>query len=69
MMYINGSKSARMINLSNSFGNINELQGTKLAQARLLSKNFLKKYFRPYKVGMSDHSRSLNFNAEIYWIL
>lgn len=51
------------LNLSNSFGNINELQGTKLAQARLLSKKFFEKYFRPYKVGMSDHSRSLSFNA------
>ncbi len=51
------------LNLSQSIGDIDNLQGGKLKKARHLSKQFFEKNFKPYKIGMSDHGRNLTFNA------
>jgi membrane-bound lytic murein transglycosylase A len=53
------------LHLSKSLGDLNNLKGAKLAKARHDIRYFFERHFTPYKVGMSNHGRSLTFNARI----
>ncbi len=53
------------LHLSKSLGDLSNLKGARLAKARHDIRYFFERQFVPYKIGMSNHGRSLTFNAKI----